>query len=470
MTDGVRSSSARSGDGPTLVRRVGPRPAPRLAALGAIVLDAAGFVILFLLVLDRPLMAVSVVVITLALVASVLVALAGSRVVRVMASVISIVMAALLVAILLEWGVRADGQPWLAPFAFALLIAGALLARAALHLPPPAAEREPVVVRHTRATQRPVLLINPRSGGGKAAQFGLAEQARSLGIEAIVLHKGEDLRRIAHAAVDRGADALGMAGGDGSQAVVLGVAVERDVPFVCVPAGTRNHFALDLGLNRADPRQALDAFVDGEERRVDFGTVNDRVFVNNVALGVYAALVEQATYRDSKLHTTLELLPQLVADGGPWFDLTFDVPGQGTIERSALLMVSNNAYAIGAAEIRQRPRLDAGQLGIVALNPDNLGDLLALTVMTAAKRPWDAKALWMWTAPEFVVGSRHDHLSAGVDGETVHLTTPIRFRIVPGGARLLVPAGSRVGLDEQRRASTSSYSGLLEVAFDLPSA
>ena len=92
-----------------------------------------------------------------------------------------------------------------------------------------------------------------------------------------------------------------MAGGDGSQALVASIAVEHDLPFVCVSAGTRNHFALDLGLDRRDPRQSVYAFRDAIERRVDYATVNDRFFVNNVSLGVYATIVQQEGYREAKV-------------------------------------------------------------------------------------------------------------------------------------------------------------------------
>ncbi len=106
---------------------------------------------------------------------------------------------------------------------------------------------------------RPVLIMNLKSGGGKAERFGLAELCRTRGIEPVVLGLGDDLLGLAEDAIARGADALGMAGGDGSQALVASVAARHDIPYVCVPAGTRNRLALDLGLDRADVVGALDA-------------------------------------------------------------------------------------------------------------------------------------------------------------------------------------------------------------------
>jgi len=134
---------------------------------------------------------------------------------------------------------------------------------------------------------RPVLFINPRSGDGKAARTGLAERAREAGIESVILAPGQDLAALARDAVTGGADALGMAGGDGSLAVVAAVAAAGGIPFVCIPAGTRNHFALDVGVDRHDLADALDAFSDGVERRIDMAQVNGRLFLNNVSLGTY---------------------------------------------------------------------------------------------------------------------------------------------------------------------------------------
>src|SRR5437016_14096656 len=92
-----------------------------------------------------------------------------------------------------------------------------------------------------------------------------------------------------------------MAGGDGSQAVVAAVSAELDLPYACIPAGTRNHFALDLGVDRDDVVGALDAFALGFEQRIDLAFVNERILVNNVSLGIYAEIVQSDAYRDAKL-------------------------------------------------------------------------------------------------------------------------------------------------------------------------
>ena len=162
------------------------------------------------------------------------------------------------------------------------------------------------------APEHAVLFYNPRSGGGKAERFKLADEARARGIEPIELGPPWDLEALVRAAVDRGADGLAMAGGDGSQAIVAAIAAELGLPYACIPAGTRNHFALDLGVDRDDVVGALEAFVDGGERTVDLAEVNGRVFVNNVSLGLYAEAVQHQEYRDAKLRTILDTVPDVL--------------------------------------------------------------------------------------------------------------------------------------------------------------
>jgi hypothetical protein len=219
-----------------------------------------------------------------------------------------VVSAVLLISALLGAGAE-DWESFVRTLiSLALLAIAVLTARAAL-----AASLRSTAARRVHRVKRPhypVLLCNPWSGGGKVERFGLVELATSLGVRTVMLDHGLDLAELARDAIARGADCLGMAGGDGSQALVASIAVEHDLPFVCVAAGTRNHFALDLGLDRADPRQSVYAFRDAIERRVDYATVNDRFFVNNVSLGVYATIVQQEGYREAKAATTRRLLPR----------------------------------------------------------------------------------------------------------------------------------------------------------------
>jgi len=272
---------------------------------------------------------------------------------------------------------------------------------------------------------QPVLLVNPRSGGGKAARFDLVAQCRARGVEAIMFEPADDLTMLATAAVRDGADALGMAGGDGSQAAVAAVAAEHGLPYVCIPAGTRNHFALDLGIDATDVAGALDAFLDGQERRIDLGRVNGRLFVNNVAMGVYGAIVQSPAYRDHKVRTVIDMLPELVGPGAQPFDLRFKGPDGRAHDSAVLLLVSNNPYGVDPRPQRgTRGDLNGGLLGVIALaGPPPVG-------------------LTEWSTPTFRVDSATP-IALGIDGESVEMETPLDFELLPLMLRIRTPPRRR---------------------------
>lgn len=286
---------------------------------------------------------------------------------------------------------------------------------------------------HLRRAPRPanpVLFYNPLSGGGKAQRFHLAEEARRRGIEPIELRRGEDLETLVRDAVKRGADGLAMAGGDGSQAIVAMIAAELDLPYACIPSGTRNHFALDLGVDRDDVVGALDAFVNGGERRVDLAEANGRVFVNNVSLGLYADAVQRPGYREAKLHTLLDTVPEVL---GPEAETPKLRWRSATGEESAVaILVSNNAYRLGhALGSGTRPRLDRGELGVTVLAPITAGR------GGTVKRKL---AMQQWTCATFEIAAE-SAVAAGIDGEAAHLDPPLRFCIRPGALRVRIAPG-----------------------------
>jgi diacylglycerol kinase family enzyme len=315
----------------------------------------------------------------------------------------------------------------------------------------------------------PVLLCNPWSGGGKVERFGLVERAESMGVETILLDRDHSLEALARDAVARGADCLGMAGGDGSQALVASIAVEHGLPFVCVSAGTRNHFALDLGLNRDDPRTSLDAFRDAVERRVDYATVNDRFFVNNVSLGVYATIVQQEAYREAKTETTKTLLPELLGRTDKPFDLQFTNPEGQDVDGAFLVMVSNNAYVLSVdADLSQRRRLDSGKLGVFAVSAETGTQAASVVMLAMAGKGGKSRRGFEFTTETLEVRSRSGTAFAGIDGEALELPTPLRFRIHPGGLRMLVPEGNLEAVI-RRRARDVTLLDLVSIARGAPS-
>jgi diacylglycerol kinase family enzyme len=236
-----------------------------------------------------------------------------------------------------------------------------------------------------------LLIVNPRSGSGGTS--ALLAAAAKRGVEAHVLRPGEDV-----AVLGRDASMLGCAGGDGTLGVVAGLALKRDVPFVCVPFGTRNHFARDLGLDVGDPSAALAAFASGVPRRIDVGRIGERVFLNNVSIGAYATLVHRHA---------LEMLRSLHR---PLHVTIDDAP-----IRARVVLFANNAYRLDGV----RERLDEGALHLYVAH-----GLL--------RRSWDER-----------VGARFSVSCAreiAIDGEAVHVESPFEVSIEPRALTVLVPS------------------------------
>ena len=320
------------------------------------------------------------------------------------------------------------GLLWEALVAIALIALAAGAGRRALT---PAADSPGMPAQQVPPPKHAFLIMNPRSGGGKVAKFGLKDKAEALGAEVALLDGPGtvDVAALARKAVADGADLLGVAGGDGTQALVAGIAAEHDLPFLVISAGTRNHFALDLGLDRDNPAACLDALTDGVEQRIDLGEIGGRTFVKNVSFGAYAEVVRSPDYRDDKRGTTLAILPDLLT-GHRGATLSACV-GAVTITGPQALLVSNNAYDTGdIAGLGHRARLDTGTLGVVAV------------IVNSAMRAVEllgGKGVTILAAGEVVVDSDEPEIPVGIDGETIMMATPVRCVIQPRALRVRVP-------------------------------
>jgi diacylglycerol kinase family enzyme len=321
---------------------------------------------------------------------------------------------------------------WVAIVAAAVWLLASMTARLALagdqedwHMPEHQAQPP---ARH------PYLIMNPKSGDGKVGRFDLKRKAEALGAEVFLLGGPEhvDVAEVARKAISEGADLLGVAGGDGTQALVAGIAAERGIPFMVISAGTRNHFALDLGLDRENPAACLAALSEAVELRIDLGVINERIFVNNASFGAYAEVVETPAYRGDKLGTTLNTLPELL-QGHRGARLHAQADGT-QLEAPQALLVSNNPYGTGdIAGLGRRSRLDRGLLGVVGITVSSAGQAAGLL------RGSHATGLKLLTTGKITITADEPQIPVGVDGESVLMSTPVTCTVSPGALRVWVP-------------------------------
>jgi diacylglycerol kinase family enzyme len=338
----------------------------------------------------------------------------------------------------------------------ALLLLAGFLARATLR-----AVARPVAEYEAAPPANPFIIMNPRSGGGKVARFGLVERAEALGARVVLLDGGQhvDVVALAREAVTSGADLLGVAGGDGTQALVAGVAADHGVPFLVISAGTRNHFALDLGLDRDDPSRCLDALTDGVELHVDLGTMNGRAFVNNASFGAYAELVRRPEYRQDKAQTVLRTLPDLLV--GHVGSRLYGRAGDQAFDEPQALLVSNNPYGTeDPAGLGSRDRLDRGVLGVISVRVRNAAE--ATRLLSHAPN----EVVGVTTATSVTVTSDASEIPVGVDGEPLLLRTPVHCAIRPAALRVRVPR-RRPGQTAQPHLDRYGLRALARIAFSL---
>jgi len=324
------------------------------------------------------------------------------------------------------------GLLWIALLSAGIWLLASMTARAALAGEQPDWRMPEYPARPP--ARRPFLIMNPKSGGGKVGKFDLQRKAEALGAEVFLFGAGGpvDVAEVARRAVAGGADLLGVAGGDGTQALVAGIAAEHGLPFVVISAGTRNHFALDLGLDREDPAACLGALRDGVELRVDLGTINGQTFVNNASFGAYAEIVETPAYRGDKMGTTLNTLPDLL-QGHRGAHLAVQADGTRIAAPQALL-VSNNPYGTGdLAGLGRRARLDGGILGVVGVTVGNAAQAASLL------RGSRGSGLTVLATRQVQITADAAQIPVGVDGESVLMSTPVTCTVSPGALRVWVP-------------------------------
>jgi diacylglycerol kinase family enzyme len=413
-----------------------PRGLRRLAAVAAILIVLAVVVVTLVRVLVEPLRVLLELILLAVFVSAGWVALTRTGARRVMATVTAAVaFVAMIISVL-------NGQGFVVISLLvrsAALACAAGLAKYALGTTTTALKESETPGTPVPPAGRGVLFMNLKSGGGKAERFHLVDECKRRGIDPVVLEPGMDwLGTVRERAASGDVDVLGMAGGDGSQAMVGTVAAEFGLPMVVVPAGTRNHLALDLGLDREDVVGALDAYGEAVERTMDLADVNGHVFVNNVSLGLYAAIVRSPEYRDAKVDTTLATLPQVLGPETEPFDLRYAGP-DGAQQRGAhLIQISNNPYGTTARGMGSRPRLDTHTLGVVALVLTAKGGAGAFLAALATGHPERFEGLWSWATPSFEVTS-DSPIEIGLDGESQVMDPPLRFSIRSDPVRVRLP-------------------------------
>lgn len=284
------------------------------------------------------------------------------------------------------------------------------------------------------------------NSGGRAAagRETIAGAFRSAGIEADVRvcpPTGIEAA-FAEAAGAPALDAVVAAGGDGTAAAAAAALAGSDRSLGLLPLGTLNHLARDAGIP-GDLGEAAAVIAAGHVHPIDVGEVNGRVFVNTSAVGLYPEMVR---FRDEQeMHGTRRRLAMLRAGlralrAFRRRRLWLSAPGLEAPLRTPLLFVGNNRYRVSLFALGRREALDAGELCVYAIRARSRAHLLAAGLRGLVGRLDQQRDFVTAYVAELEIASDRPALTLSLDGETLSLSTPLKYRIRPKALRLIVPA------------------------------
>ncbi|HZC37796.1 MAG TPA: diacylglycerol kinase family protein, partial [Sphingomicrobium sp.] len=188
---------------------------------------------------------------------------------------------------------------------------------------------------------------------------------------------------------ERGDPLLIIGGGDGTVGAAASALAGTDTSLGILPLGTLNHFARDLGIP-TDLDKAAKVIASRAERRVDVAEMNERIFINNSAIGLYPLMVVDRDLQRRRLgrskHVAMIVASLRTLARFNHQRLTLTVNEQQAQIDTPLLFVGNNDYRVDLAAAGQRERLDAGQLCVMVMRKKTRRGLIAATVRALLRR------------------------------------------------------------------------------------
>lgn len=275
-----------------------------------------------------------------------------------------------------------------------------------------------------------VVFINPQAGSELSA-----DELRGLfGRHHIVDCPGGDIPdRVAGALADE-PDFVAVAGGDGTLRAAAERLLGTGVPLLPIPGGTRNHFALAVGM--ADLETAAKAAEHGTVRRFDVGDVNGHCFLNNSSVGLYPKLVvrrESYERRMSKQRAQIAAAWEQIRRGR-----RFRLELRGRWHRAWLVFVGNGCYGEHVLDFTDRETVGGGALDIRIVLADR--PLARTRVVLALLRGLGTSPLIVRdTCDAAELGLAIGTVDVALDGDVHRLEAPLRYSVRRGELAVLVP-------------------------------
>src|SRR5947209_6675843 len=290
------------------------------------------------------------------------------------------------------------------------------------------------------------VLIN-RGGGAASADSEIAEKVAAALVAAgvqgeVELVDGGQCEVRCRAVAERGDALLIVGGGDGTMAAAASALVDTRTLLGILPLGTLNHFARDLGIPTALD-EAAKLIAARRERRVDVAEMNDRIFINNSAIGLYPLMVVDRDLQRRRLGRS-KRLAMIVASVRTLVRfnhqrLTLTVNDQKAQIDTPLLFVGNNEYRIDLGAPGQRDSLEDGQLCVLVMRRKTRRGLIAASVRALLNRSRPDDMVRLDGVERLRVSSVRSQLAVSLDGEVARVAPPLDYRIRKKALRVIAP-------------------------------
>jgi len=299
---------------------------------------------------------------------------------------------------------------------------------------------------------RIICVLNAGSGTGAAdtAQARVQQFCAASGcaVHFVMIKPGCDLEGELAEALATPADVVVAGGGDGTVSAVVTAIIAHELRLGVLPLGTLNHFAQDLGIP-SDLDAALEVIFAGHTLAVDVGVVNDRNFVNNSSLGLYAQIVqlrERHKARGLRKWFVAAWATLGVTEGSSAFRVRIVVDGRDVVRWTPLLFIGNNEYRMAGIDAGTRDSLTGGALAMYVVKTDGRRGLLRLLWRILSGTAVGSDELALLCVREATIDLPHAasraEIAVAIDGEVMTLSLPLSYAVRPAALHVCVPAPS----------------------------
>ncbi len=250
---------------------------------------------------------------------------------------------------------------------------------------------------------------------------------------------GPDIHAILKKALEMNPKHIVACGGDGTVRAVAEFALTHNIIMGIIPAGTLNHFARSIHIPQAIGDAVKLLFTDNAVQRLDVGTVNGRVFVNNSSVGMYSKLVKKREDWQQQYPKNIALVFSAV-----WqlfhIKQTHYIAHNNTLRidgKYSLIFIGNGDYYFKKGAFR-RSSISNSTLSLYLFGGKNLYQLVQSVLLLIFGR----KNKKILIRKEIVAVTLHTSkkvLNVALDGEVLRIQTPLEYRLQKSVLRIIVP-------------------------------